>query len=112
MNLRTTFPAMVAIVVLVVGWTLGNATGTRQTVAQDDLIYNDTYSEVIEAVRKHAQASGIRLVLRASDGPIDPDNQKSVLSAVNRMIVYQDGLDITDAILQRLNAEDSNKSPT
>ncbi len=91
---------------------LSNDRQRQQVAKQEALLYSDTYGEITEAVKKHAQANRIRLVLRANDGPIDPNNHRSIIGAVNRTVVYQDGLDITDEILKQLNAEGTGASST
>jgi Skp family chaperone for outer membrane proteins len=54
-------------------------------------------------VAKYAKANGIQLVLRQQDSSF-ADNQpiQELNKSVNRLIIYEDGLDITDAILKAL----------
>lgn len=75
----------------------------EEILGREAALYSDTYAKITAAVSRYAKSHAIGLVLRSSHEEIDPNNQKSVLGAVNRMIVYQDGLDITDAILAELN---------
>jgi Skp family chaperone for outer membrane proteins len=77
----------------------------QQLLGQETGLYADTYDEVTTAVGRYAQQRNIRLVLRSNDVPADPNNRQSVLGAVNRQVVYQQGLDITDVIVQQLNAK-------
>ena len=88
--------------------------GDRQRqgfVKQEAVLYSDTYSEITAAIKRYAEANGIQLVLRANHEPIDPDDQKSVLSAINRVVVYHAQRDITNEILKVLNAPKGDKSP-
>jgi len=71
---------------------------------QEARLYSDTYDEITETIASYAKENGIRLVLRANQGSVDPNNQKSVVEAVNRQVVYHAGLDITKAILEELGA--------
>lgn len=81
---------------------LSSARERQGFLKQEAAVYSDTYDEITEAIGRYAKANGIRLVLRANEEPIDPNNQKSVAGAVNRLVVYQEGLDITDAIIKKL----------
>lgn len=63
------------------------------------------HRQLDELVSKHAKAKGIKLVLRYHDVSFD-ENQPvpEIAKTVNRQILYEDGLDITDAILKELQA--------
>ncbi len=69
-------------------------------------LYVELYDRISSEVERYAQQHQIRLVLRSNEITVDPENRNSVLGAVNRQVVYQQGLDITDAILQQLNEAD------
>lgn len=66
------------------------------------------YRQVDDEVRKYAKAKGIKLVIRQQDTSLD-ENQPlpQIVAALNRGIVYEDGLDITDEILKALDARNS-----
>jgi len=68
-------------------------------------IYLDIYRQLEEEVRKYAKAKGIKLVIRQQDTSLD-ENQplQQILTSLNRGIVYEDGLDITEEILKALDA--------
>jgi len=88
--------------------------GDRQQkgfVKQEAVLYSDTYSEITAVIKRYAETNGIQLVLRANHEPIDPSDQKSVLNAVNRVVVYHAQRDITEEILKVLNAPKDDKSP-
>jgi Skp family chaperone for outer membrane proteins len=76
----------------------------QQLLHREAVLYADTYEELTDIVGRYARAHGIRLVIRTAGDDIDPANRKSVLGGVNRLVVYQEGLDITDAVLAELNA--------
>lgn len=90
---------------------LSGGRGQQGFLKQEAVLYSDTYGEITDAISVYAKANGIRLVLRATQEPIDPNNQKSVMEAVNRRVVYHAELDITDDILKELKAPKSDKSP-
>jgi Skp family chaperone for outer membrane proteins len=63
-----------------------------------------------EEVAKYSQANGIKLVIRQQDTTIDENQQPAeILKILNRGIIYQDGLDITDEILKALAARASDE---
>jgi Skp family chaperone for outer membrane proteins len=67
-------------------------------------IFLDLYRLLEEEVRKYAKAKGIKLVIRQQEASLD-ENQplQQILSSLNRGIIYEDGLDITDVILKSLD---------
>jgi len=68
-------------------------------------IFLDLYRQLEEEVRKYAKAKGIKLVIRQQEASLD-DNQPlaQILASLNRSIIYEDGLDITEEILKALDA--------
>jgi Skp family chaperone for outer membrane proteins len=76
----------------------------REFLEQEAKIYYGIYREIEEAVAIFAQQNRIGLVLRYSGDEMKPDDRASVLQGVNRPVVYQDRLDITQHVLGRLNA--------
>jgi Skp family chaperone for outer membrane proteins len=66
-------------------------------------LYYDTYREVEQTVTVFAQRHRINLVLRFTGDDIKPDDRASILQGVNRPVVFQQGLDITENILALLN---------
>ncbi len=65
-------------------------------------IYHQIYNEIVQEVAWFSQQYNIGLVIRHSADPIDPARRDSVLQGVNRMVVYQNQLDITAQVLARL----------
>jgi Skp family chaperone for outer membrane proteins len=76
----------------------------REFLEQEAKVYYGIYREIEESVAIFAQQNRIGLVLRYSGDEMKPDDRASVLQGVNRPVVYQDRLDITQHILGRLNA--------
>ncbi len=66
-------------------------------------VYFDAYNEVLMAVSQFSDRNGIGLVLRFNGGEMDPTKRESVLQGVNRAVVFQRNLNITDYVIQRLN---------
>jgi Skp family chaperone for outer membrane proteins len=75
----------------------------KEFLEQEAKLYNNTYNEIVDEVTRFARQHGIALVLRFSSEAINPDDRQSVLQGVNRSVVYQDRLNITDIILQQIN---------
>jgi Skp family chaperone for outer membrane proteins len=76
----------------------------REFLEQEAKVYYGIYREIEDAVAMFAQRNRIGLVLRYSGDEMKPDDRASVLQGVNRPVVYQDRLDITQHILNQLNA--------
>jgi len=58
-----------------------------------------------EEVKSYAQAKGIKLVIRQQDSSLDANQPPAeILKSLNRGILYEDGLDITDEILKAVEA--------
>src|SRR5207302_843050 len=76
----------------------------REFQDQEAKVYYNIYREVEDSVIEFAQRNGIRLVLRFTGDEMKPEDRASVLQGVNKPVVYQSQLDITLAILNKLNA--------
>ena len=79
----------------------------KEFLQQEAKLYNNTYNEVVDEVTRFARQHGIALVLRFSSETVDPDDRQSVLQGVNRSVVYQDRLNITNLILEQINRQAS-----
>lgn len=75
----------------------------QEFLVQEAGLYKQAYDQIRTEVRQVAANRGIRLVLRVNEGEVDARNPKAVADAVNQTVVYQDGLDITAEIVERLN---------
>jgi Skp family chaperone for outer membrane proteins len=76
----------------------------REFLEQEAKVYYGIYREIEDAVAVFAQRNRISLVLRFSGDEMKPDDRNTVLQGVNRPVVYQYQLDITQLILNQLNA--------
>jgi hypothetical protein len=54
-------------------------------------------------VAKFCQSYGIQLVVRFDRDAIDPSNPQEVLAGLNRPVIFQNSLDITNYIIESLN---------
>lgn len=94
-------------------------TKTQQTerdyMNKEAQLYYNTYLQVQSVVTTFANKNNITLVLRFDSSPIDQTNRASVSAGVNRFIVYQNSLDITDFIIKEVNggvAQAANQNGT
>jgi Skp family chaperone for outer membrane proteins len=77
---------------------------TIQRLQQEEAeIYLDTYKLVIEEIQRIAEARGLKLVLRYQADNLDAKDPKKLMESLNRQILYEKGLDITDEVLQAMN---------
>lgn len=65
-------------------------------------IYLEVYDVVSSEVANHARAHGIDLVIRFNIEPIKDEDPKKLLQNMNRQVIYENGLDITDEIIAAL----------
>lgn len=66
-------------------------------------IYHECYREVMEEVERYAKERGINLVMRFNGETHDFADPQSVQKELNKSVLYHDGIDITDEILQAVN---------
>jgi Skp family chaperone for outer membrane proteins len=75
----------------------------KQFLAQEAKIYFTVYKEIEQEVDYYCSNKGIDMVLRFNGDPVDVDKPDSVLSFINKPVVYYDkGRDITPIILDSL----------
>ena len=75
-------------------------------------IYHNVYQEIWQATDYFCKQNGIDMVLRFNGEPVDVERPDSVLTFINKPVVWYDrGLDITTAILQELNRTAVNPGP-
>lgn len=85
----------------------------KRFLRQEAELYHETYSRITAVVGEYAKANGIRLVQRAdlSDTRTKPesDDPQEILKRINQDVVYveRDEIDITQAILKRLQEDDA-----
>jgi Skp family chaperone for outer membrane proteins len=84
----------------------------REFLEQEAKIYYEGYNEVLAAVSLLAERNDIKLVLRFSSEPMRADDRNSVLQSVNRPIVYQKNLNITNLVIQALGGSMAKRDTT
>jgi Skp family chaperone for outer membrane proteins len=62
-----------------------------------------TQRDVDEQIKKLCKERGLKLVLRQYNPPEDTQPLQEVVKNLNRDVVYQEGLDITQDVLKALN---------
>lgn len=90
-----------------------NLKATKQRkdfLERESKIYYQAYLEVNDAVKYYAQRTNLGIVLRFNGDPTDPNVREDVLRAINKPVVYQNGIDITPDILRLVNRS-ANSSP-
>jgi Skp family chaperone for outer membrane proteins len=77
---------------------------TKRTgfLAKETEIYAARYREMEKVVRQIAAKRELRLVLRFS-GDFNDKDRTSVMQTINRPVVFQDQLDLTDEVIKALN---------
>lgn len=71
-------------------------------------VFLDMYRQLEDEVKKYAKAKGIKLVIRQQEGSLDEKQSlQEILKTLNRGIIYEEGLDITDEILKALDARNA-----
>lgn len=83
----------------------------KEFLDREAKVYYKTYLEVNDAVKVYAQRNNLGLVLRFNGDPVDPNKREDVLRAINKPIVYENGIDITPDVLKMINREQANRQP-
>lgn len=77
---------------------------TMQTLQLEEAeAYQTTYRQVVEEIQRISEARNLRLVLRYQPDNSDSKDPKKLLESLQRQVLYQNGLDITDEVLQAVN---------
>jgi len=74
----------------------------EQLLNKEAKLYHDTYLQMQQVVSQFAQDNNIAMVLRFDSSEVDPANRADVIKAVNRGVVFQRDLDITDAVVAKM----------
>ena len=75
----------------------------KERVEEEAKVYHRAYQELEAEIQRFAARYGIDLVLQFSATEIDPSKPDTVIRGLNRLVVYQNQLNITDNILRELN---------
>jgi len=68
-------------------------------------VFLEFYRQVDDEVKTYAKENGIKLVIRHQDASLDEKQPPAeIFKSLNRGIIYEEGLDITDDILKALEA--------
>lgn len=83
---------------------------TQFRQANEDLLnreaalYNRTYQQLQTVVGQLANQHGISMVLRFDRSQVNPDVRTEVVKVVNRAVVFQKNLDLTDMVIQKMDS--------
>jgi Skp family chaperone for outer membrane proteins len=83
----------------------------REFLEREARIYYDGYAQVYNVVSTLAQRNDIKLVLRFSSDSMKADDRNSVLQSVNRPVIFQNRLDITNLVIKALGGEPPPAKP-
>ena len=83
----------------------------REFLEKEARIYFDGYSQVYNVVSTLAQRNDIKLVLRFSSDSMKADDRNSVLQSVNRPVIYQKNLNITNLVIDALGGSPPPPKP-
>jgi hypothetical protein len=75
----------------------------KEFLEQEARVYYYVYKEIEQSVANFSSRNRIGLVLRFNGEEMKEDDRASVLQGVNRAVVFQQNLDITDFIIVDLN---------
>ncbi|MEN6459324.1 MAG: OmpH family outer membrane protein [Thermoguttaceae bacterium] len=73
--------------------------------------YYAVYQEICQATDAFCRQYGFDLVIRFNRDEANPENPESVLASINRPVVWQRGLDITQNIVDELNRNAPANNP-
>lgn len=76
----------------------------QEFTADEAKLYYETYSQIEQEIARFAMQARIGLVLRHSFEPMKPEEPQTIKLGIMRPIIFQDRLDITKIILERVNA--------
>jgi Skp family chaperone for outer membrane proteins len=87
------------------------AEGRNKLQNKEATTYLAFFRQLDAEISKYAKAKGVKLVLRQSETSLD-DGQalQDVFKALNRSILFEDGLDITEAVLTALRTAATNEA--
>jgi len=62
-----------------------------------------TYQLINDEIQRIAEARSFRLVINYSSDPVDQKDTAKAMQTMSRQILYQNGLDITEDVIQAIN---------
>lgn len=78
---------------------------------QESEVYWTCYQDMSRLIEEYCEQHGIQMVVRAMKEPIDPKNPQDIAKELNRQVVYDKGIDLTETILQQLQALPDRETP-
>ena len=77
----------------------------KEVMAEEAKVYMATYQEIMSVVSAFANAQKIDLILRydRETTPSDEAGPQETLKIINRPVIFEKGLDISDLILQQVS---------
>jgi Skp family chaperone for outer membrane proteins len=76
---------------------------TNDARQREAKIYYAFSRELHDEIARFAQASGVRLVLRHEPTPPQLNDPKQILREMQKLIVYQRGIEVTPTVLEAMN---------
>jgi Skp family chaperone for outer membrane proteins len=86
-----------------VNFQLESAKRQKEFLEREAKVYYNIYQEVERAVSDFAARNRIGLVLRYSNEPMDPAKRETIMQGINRLVIYENRLNITDMIVDLVN---------
>jgi Skp family chaperone for outer membrane proteins len=71
----------------------------RNLAKAEAKIYVEVYESAASEVAAYAREHSIDLVIRFNADPLEKEDPAKVMSGMNRQVIYENGLDITDEII-------------
>lgn len=72
-------------------------------LSKEARVYYDTYQQMQGILSSLSAEYGISLVLRFDSEEVDANNRGEVIKGVNRAVVYQQGLDLTTMVIEKMS---------
>ena len=83
----------------------------KDLMVREAKMYLSVYEQVQKQVAFFAKQNSITLVLRFNRGEVDSENPRQIQQALLRPVVFQDRIDITVDILNRVNPTQVGRAP-
>jgi Skp family chaperone for outer membrane proteins len=77
----------------------------RQFVDRQGVMYGEAFERIQSKAKTLCDDRRINLALRLIDNPFDRSDPKAIFANLNKTVIYHDGIDITDDVIQALNGE-------
>ena len=72
-------------------------------LSKEARVYYETYQQMQSILSSLSSEFGISLVLRFDSEEVDANNRGEVIKGVNRAVVYQQGLDLTSMVIEKMS---------